>query len=835
MATKHTSHTADSYTIGWIAALPIERAAATAVLDERHDKPRDFVQNPNDMNSYTWGRMNQHNIVIASLPAGVHGTTSAAITATKLLSSLPQIRIALLVGIGGGIARPGRGRDIRLGDIVVSQPQGANGGVIQYDVGKAGCGGKWERKGSLSKPPQILLSALANLQAEHELGESQILRFLAVIAEKTSRAVRNVNGSKFVHQGLNNDHLFPASYNHESGPDCQSCDLTKAVKRDERGYTDPEIHYGTIASGNTLVKDAMYRDKILKDIDEDCLCLEMEAAGLMDHFPCLVIRGISDYADSHKNDQWQRYASATAAAYGRELLDYVPTQELQETETALRVLESRVDELKSESHADEIRKWLLPPDPSTNLNDVLNKKHIGTGSWFLESEPFQKWKGSDYNSLWLHGIPGVGKTVLSASIIAALSQEPDQSENIPLLYFLFDFSDNKKQSLSGLVRSFVTQREDEALCATFQQMLDTVKATRIIIDALDECTTRTDLLQWIEALIHSEGTVPQLLVTSRKEVDIESSFERLLPNNSIYPIIQGPVDDDILAYVHERLLTDRGFERWQTDASVQNEIESELMKRAGGMWVVCQLDILQKCLDLKMLRRSLRSLPKTLSEAYGQILANIDEGYRDYAIRLLQFLTYSERPLDLEEAVEIMAIYPAAQPPFDVKRRMPAPRDIMRIFPSLVSLVMDRNGMNVHLSHFSVQQYLKSNLINASFPEHMADVGMLFQSSLNRGADVNALGGEYGYPLVVASSEGRRDMVALLLDNGARIDVCVKDHGTFDHGTPLHVACFDGHKEVVQLLLAKGANVNAPNSRCGTPLMDASVNGHLEVVNQLLE
>ena len=266
-----------------------------------------------------------------------------------------------------------------------------------------------------------------------------------------------------------------------------------------------------------------------------------------------------------------------------------------------------VDELKSENHTDKIRKWLLPPDPSTNLNEALNKKHIGTGSWLLESEPFQKWKGSDYDSLWLHGIPGAGKTVLSASIFAALSQEPDQSENIPLLYFFFDFSDNKKQSLSGLVRSLVTQLgsksdtargcldtlflstqgrgqpTDEVLCATFQQMPDTVKATRIIIDALDECTTSTDPLQWIETPIRSEGTVPQLLVTSRKEVDIESSFERLLPNDSIYPIIQGPVDDDILAYVHERLLSDRGFERRRSDASVQNEIESELMKKAGGM------------------------------------------------------------------------------------------------------------------------------------------------------------------------------------------------------------------------------------------------------------
>lgn len=94
-----------SYTIGWVAALPSERAAATALLDDRHEPPPDFEQHLSDTNSYTWGRMGKHNIVIASLPAGVYGTTAAATTVGNLLASMPQIRVGLLVGIGGGIAR----------------------------------------------------------------------------------------------------------------------------------------------------------------------------------------------------------------------------------------------------------------------------------------------------------------------------------------------------------------------------------------------------------------------------------------------------------------------------------------------------------------------------------------------------------------------------------------------------------------------------------------------------------------------------------------------------------------------------------------------------------
>lgn len=164
----------DAYSIGWIAALHTERAAATALLDERHEPPTCFEQHRSDTNSYTWGRIGTHNIVIVSLPAGVYGTTSAATTASNMLSSLPEIRIGLLVGIGGGIARPDNGQDIRLGDVVVCQPEGTTGGVIQYDLGKATSGQKWERKGTLNKPPQVLLNALAALQAEHEMSPSKI-------------------------------------------------------------------------------------------------------------------------------------------------------------------------------------------------------------------------------------------------------------------------------------------------------------------------------------------------------------------------------------------------------------------------------------------------------------------------------------------------------------------------------------------------------------------------------------------------------------------------------------------------------------------------------------
>jgi nucleoside phosphorylase len=340
MASRNPLDSPDSYAVAWIAALPIERAAAEAMLDEEHATPIGFTRHQTDANVYTWGRVGEHNIVIASLAAGVYGTTSAATTASQLLASLPSIRVGLLVGIGGGIARPDEGRDIRLGDIAVSQPDGTTGGICQYDLVKAKSGDKRERKGFLRPPPTVLLNALASIQADHERKDSKVPFYLQQMLEKNPKmGKRSKQNPGYSYQGLDNDRLFKASCDHVPGPDCRGCDMADEVQRDPRDTTDPEIHYGIIASGNTLVKDAATRDRIVADVGEDCICLEMEAAGLMNHFPCIVIRGICDYADSHKNDRWQRYASATAAAYAKELLAYVPAAEVHETKRALEVLQ----------------------------------------------------------------------------------------------------------------------------------------------------------------------------------------------------------------------------------------------------------------------------------------------------------------------------------------------------------------------------------------------------------------------------------------------------------------------------------------------------------------
>ena len=303
-------------------------AAAVGMLDSRHDP---LPQLSHDTNIYTLGRIGAHNVAIACLPAGVTGTNSAAIVATRMLSTFTSIRFGLMVGIGGGV--PSQENDIRLGDVVVSKPAGTSGGVIQYDFGKTVQAGRFVRTGSLNRPPDVLLGAVASLQAKHMMEDPGFSKHLSEIISKYPKLRDTVT-----YQGLEYDHLFAADYDHREGDvACTHCDINRVTSRSPRKGTDPAIHYGLIASGNQVMRDGSCRDKLRKELN--VLCFEMEAAGLMDNFPCLVIRGICDYADSHKNKRWQAYAAAIAAAYAKELLYVIPQSRVIGTPSVVEEIE----------------------------------------------------------------------------------------------------------------------------------------------------------------------------------------------------------------------------------------------------------------------------------------------------------------------------------------------------------------------------------------------------------------------------------------------------------------------------------------------------------------
>ena len=305
--------TRKDYTVGWISALPLELEAGAALLDERHP---DLERRPHDSNSYVLGRIGKYNVVMACLPDGDIGTNSAAFVAAQMMGSFPFIRIRLMVGIGGGVPEP---NDVRLGDVVVSVPNSKNRGVVQHDFGKIETGGNLRHTRVLNGPPPLLLGALSRLRISRSL-QDELASYLSRINEVDS---------KFAYPGAKYDQLFEASYAHETpGASCEQCDTMKLVKErsgGDRNSTSPVIHYGVIASGNQVILDASTRDRLAKE--HNALCFDMEAAGLMNNFPCLIIRGISDYSDSHRNNRWKDYAGATAAAYAKAFLNSIPPEE----------------------------------------------------------------------------------------------------------------------------------------------------------------------------------------------------------------------------------------------------------------------------------------------------------------------------------------------------------------------------------------------------------------------------------------------------------------------------------------------------------------------------
>jgi Cdc6-like AAA superfamily ATPase len=271
---------------------------------------------------------------------------------------------------------------------------------------------------------------------------------------------------------------------------------------------------------------------------------------------------------------------------------------------------SSVDRLHLNNHQHEIIKWLHPLDPSKNYYKALEQRQEGSGLWFLQNNVFAKWKKQRNSFLWLYGIPGCGKTILSSTIIEDLERTLPHK---PLLYFYFDFNDEGKQILKGMVQSLMSQLyskcgdtfekldflfsscEDgrrqppcESLCKTFLHMIEQVNEVWIILDALDECCTRKGpptegLLSWMKEVLNSEQRSVHLLVTSRPEQDIKSGIMEFAHNDDIVPIQSSLINDDIRAYIRTRVRKDNGLKRWRLHPEVQNEIETRLMEKANGM------------------------------------------------------------------------------------------------------------------------------------------------------------------------------------------------------------------------------------------------------------
>ncbi|WZH50419.1 hypothetical protein QYS62_011663 [Fusarium acuminatum] len=525
-----------------------------------------------------------------------------------MVRSFPSLRFALMVGIGGGAPTPEG--DIRLGDVVVSVPKGKIGGVIQYDFGKRLPDGRFQLTGQMNSPPEVLLGVIPEMRRRHNdpRKPDKILEHLKLMDDMPE------------YQRPAEDRLYRADYEHKGGINCASCAANGLEERPlrvtKRAVT---VHYGIIASANSVMKNAEERDKYAQDPELNVLCFEMEAAGLMNNFPCLVIRGICDYSDSHKNDEWHRYAALAAAAYTRELLYVLKPRKvatlpswagnfkqiLSGLDTKVNQLSDGVQDMRFRQLNQEhqaILDWLTPVNYGAQQSDYFGNRQQGTGQWFLESTEYREWIEADGKTLFCPGIPGAGKTIMSSIVINDLHTRFSDNPNIGIAYIYCNFRREQEQKIVDLLASLLKQLSRGWYClpASVNSLYDKHKknATRpllgevsaalqsvvglyakvfIIVDALDEYQALNDCRgKLLSEIFRLQGRFTvNICTTSRPISDITSIFDRALS------LVIHATNDDVALYLENHMGTLRPVVK--ANPRLQEEIKTGISDAVDGI------------------------------------------------------------------------------------------------------------------------------------------------------------------------------------------------------------------------------------------------------------
>jgi hypothetical protein len=352
------------YTVVWIAPLEIEALAATKILDHLHDHVK-FTSGRNEEYLYTAGDINGHNIIIATFPAGhSYGVGAAASLARAVKAKFPNLWFGLLVGVAAGLPDLSKTppRDIRLGDVLVGLGQNGSPTIVSYGFGKE-TAQEFQLGGVEGKTAKLVGAAIRAMTLS---GSDQWPSFRRYY--DSLRGIRHNDNDTpiFADPGQDNDHLFA-----NRGRDNEGNRLSEEVPRQPRPVDErTKVWYGKIGSGDRLMKNAEKRDELIAQVaPHDILGLEMEAAGVMDVIPVGVIRGVCDYADEHKNKEWQPYAAATAASYAKALLYKInPEPELNGIEAAVSSLPGAVGKKSPTVTTTELQ---VPPTRSPDQDRIL--------------------------------------------------------------------------------------------------------------------------------------------------------------------------------------------------------------------------------------------------------------------------------------------------------------------------------------------------------------------------------------------------------------------------------------------------------------------------------
>ncbi|KAJ9480589.1 hypothetical protein VN97_g12962, partial [Penicillium thymicola] len=764
----------ETFQIGWICALPIEAAAAMEMLDEVFG-PLDS-QDMSDTNTYTLGRTGQHSVVIACLPAGQYGNTSATTVANNMLRTFSKsLRVGFMVGVGGGI--PSTTHDIRLGDVVISCPEGTLGGVVQYDMGKVGSGGEFHRTGSLSSPPRSLLTAVSSIRAAELRDDPRFSEYLSSATERTTRTRKN-----FGRPNAEQDRLFKPDHDHPSTAySCDDCPAEWEETRSERESSDPQPHYGIIASGNSVIKHAWTREQLR--LETGALCFEMEAAGLMLDFPCIVIRGICDYADSHKNKQWQGYAALAAASYAKELLGYIPVGRVSQESLAVVACNDLKNEIKDtnkrldrvynqqeQHHREKATKALTVQQRRCHQDFKISKyeeqKNInprrveGTCQWALQSPQYIRWWESKYNDLlWVSADPGCGKSVLARSIIDDHAQA--SCSEVTMCFFFFKDNDEQNHlatALCSILHQLFSQRphllhhaipswqengerlqeEVDELWRIFTAaaLADVSRKTICIFDALDECREMDQrrLIEKLQFFYHqtsslTKDTCLKFLVTSRPYDRIQDNF-RTITDSFPHVHIKGEEEND---RIHEEI--DLVVKIWvkelaevaQLPPKVHQRVEQQLlqMEHRTYLWLHLAIDDIRTAFkrSLRPAENSVTLIPPSVNAAYEKILSRVPADGMDTVKKILEIIVVARRPLTIGEMAVALGIATYSEARTTIQAALD-PTHLQRKLRQLCGLFVFTNNSKIYLIHQTAREFLIQK-------ERLNNLNSAYWSSLN--------------------------------------------------------------------------------------------------------
>ncbi|RYP51482.1 hypothetical protein DL768_003166 [Monosporascus sp. mg162] len=491
----------------------------------------------------------------------------------------------------------------------------------------------------------------------------------------------------------------------------------------------PRIHYGTIGSANTLIISSEKRNELYEK--HQVICFEMESAGVMGNYQALVIRGICDYADSHKNKKWQKYAAATAAAYAKEALLHVPPAKLDERGDDKRRRKNEIlKKLKTSKYKDR--------------KDRNPARIPGTCEWFVTHKSFREWQQSKSSSmLWVSADPGCGKSVLVKHLVDSVLPTT-ASRTTCYFFFKDDFEDQRsvRGALCCVLHQLFTQKEvlfsdkilgqfeadRESLTNSFAELWDVLIAAAedenageivCIFDALDECDDQER--SYLEkALCNFYGTERVLnlkvLITSRPYSEIRRGLPPpdILGLSVIHLSGEGDVEkkkisQEINLFIKHRV-RNLGLNLTPTEKDLLLQALISVPNRTY-LWVYLTLDVAEKeignGINKDKISQVTSYLPKTVDEAYDKILSRSRDVKE--AEKLLHIVVAATRPLTLKEMELALALRESYKSYTSLNSHLRPEERFREFVRDLCGLFVTVVNGKIYLFHQTAKEFLVPN------------------------------------------------------------------------------------------------------------------------------